>query len=108
MGVEVVATDEDIREELYSLVKAGMAGAESKRNSERVRANMGTAVNKGIHVGRPPYGLRSIKDIKEATVTVRWELDPLEAPIVREMYRLAVEENLGYKAIADKLTEPRI
>jgi site-specific DNA recombinase len=104
LGVEVVATDEDIREELVLLVRAGVAGAESRKNSERVRANMGTAVNKGIHVGRPPYGLRSIKDIKGTTVTVHWELDPVEAPIAREMYQMAVEENLGYKAIADKLT----
>ena len=65
---------------------------------------MGTAIGKGIHVGRPPYGLRSMKDIKGTTVTIHWELDPVEAPIAREMYRLAVEENLGYKAIADKLT----
>jgi site-specific DNA recombinase len=89
---------------LFYWLRRGVAGAESRRNSERVRANMGTAVNKGIHVGRPPYGLKPIKDIKGSTVTIHWELDPVEAPITREMYRLAVEENLGYKAIADKLT----
>ena len=65
---------------------------------------MGSAITKGIHVGRPPYGLRPIKDIKESKVTIHWEIDPTEAPIVREMYRLAVEENLGYKVIADRLS----
>jgi len=104
IGVSVVATDEDIREEIVLMVKAWSAGEESKKNSERVRANMGSAISKGVHVGRPPYGLRSTKDYKGSTVTTHWELDPVEAPIVREMYRLAVEENLGYKAIADKLT----
>jgi len=104
-GISVVATDENISEELILLVKAGVAGAESRRNSERVRANMGTSVSKGIHVGRPPYGLRSIKDYKGSTVTINWELDPTEAPIVREMCRLALEKNMGYKAIADKLTD---
>ncbi len=104
LGIEVVATDEDIHEEIVLLVKAGVAGVESRRNSERVRANMGSAISKGVHVGRPPYGLRSIKDYKGSSVTTHWELDPVEAPIVKEMYRLAVEENLGYKAIADKLT----
>jgi site-specific DNA recombinase len=69
-----------------------------------VRANMGTAIGKGIHVGRPPYGLRAVKDVKGDKVTVHWELDPAEAPIARKMYRLAIEENLGYKAIADRLT----
>jgi site-specific DNA recombinase len=53
-GVTVVATDEDIQEELMLLLKAGMAGAESRRNSERVRANMGSAIKKGVHVGRAP------------------------------------------------------
>jgi site-specific DNA recombinase len=104
LGIEVVATDEDIHEEIILLVKAGVAGAESRRNSERVRANMGTAVGKGIHVGRPPYGLRPVKDVKDSTVTIHWELDPVEAPIAREMVRLRVAENLGHKAIADKLT----
>ena len=53
---------------------------------------MGKAISKGVHVGRPPYGLKSIKDIKGSTVTIHWELDPAETPIVREMYHLAVEE----------------
>lgn len=103
-GVTVIATDEDIREEIILLVKAGVAGAESKRNSERVRANMGAAIRKGVHVGRPPYGLMSIKDVKGSIVTTRWEFDPTEMPIVREMRRLRVEENLGFKSIADNLT----
>ena len=45
--VSVIATDEDIQEELILLIKAGIAGAESRRTSERVRANMGRAVEKG-------------------------------------------------------------
>jgi site-specific DNA recombinase len=103
-GVTVVATDEDIKEELMLLLKAGIAGAESKRNSERVRANMGSAIAKGIHVGRPPYGLRSIKFSQDGKETINWELDPIESPITKEMVRLKLEENLGYKGIADALT----
>ena len=100
-GVAVIATDEDIREELLLLIKAGMAGAESRRTSERVRAYMGRAVEKGVHVGRPPYGYRRFREAEGA----RWEQDPLEAPIVREMFAVSVEENVGYKAIADRLSE---
>ncbi len=103
-GIKVVATDEDISEELVLLVKAGMAGAESRRTSERVRTNMGRAVAKGVHAARPPYGLKPVREIIDSKVNVRWELDPDEAPVVREMLRLAVEENLGYKAIGDRLT----
>lgn len=100
-GVTIVATDEDINEELMLLIKAGIAGAESQRTSERVRANMSRAVSKGVHAARAPYGLRRVYEGRE----VRWEIDPIEAPIVREMYRLAVEENLGFKSIADRLTD---
>ena len=99
-GIEIIATDEDIKEELMLLIKAGMAGAESRRTSERVRAYMGKAVEKGVHFGRPPYGYRPIRRVGG----VLWEQDPDEAPIVRQMYRLAVEENRGYKGIGDQLS----
>jgi len=106
LGVSVVATDEQIEEELVLLVKAGIAGAESGRNSERVRANMARAVQKGVHVGRPPYGLKPIREIRNGkAVVAKWQRDVIEAPIVREMHRLSMEENLGYKAIADRLND---
>ncbi len=67
---------------------------------------MGRAVEKGLQAGRPPFGLKPIREIKEGgRVDTPWALDPIEAPIAREMFRLAVEENLGYKAIADRLTQ---
>ena len=103
-GVSVVATDEDLQEELLLLLRAGMAGAESRRTSERVRANMSRVVEKGVQAGRPPYGLRPIREVVDSKLQTRWELHPIEAPIARQMFRLAVEENLGYKGIADQLT----
>ncbi|MFC2039036.1 recombinase family protein, partial [Chloroflexota bacterium] len=103
-GVKVVATDEDIGEELILLVKAGVAGAESRRTSERVKSNMSRAVAKGVHAAKPPYGLRPLRLIKNGEMNVTWELDPIEYPIVRDMFRLAIEENLGFKAIGDRLS----
>ena len=50
-GVTVEVTDEDIGEELMLLVRAGMAGAESRRTSERVKANMERIVSRGTHSG---------------------------------------------------------
>ena len=100
-GVSIVATDEDLTEELILLVKAGIAGAETRRTSERVRANMARVVQKGVHVARAPYGLRRIYVGRH---DVEWELHPTEAPVVREMYRLAMEENFGFKRIGDRLT----
>ena len=100
-GISVVATDEDLTEGLLLLVRAGIAGAESTRNSERMKANMRRAIEKGSHAARAPFGLRRVYEGRNS----RWELDPVEAPIVREMYRLAVEENLGFKAIGDRLSD---
>jgi hypothetical protein len=45
-----------------------------------------------------------IREIKGGKVETIWQLDPTEAPIAREMFRLATEENLGNKSIADRLT----
>ncbi len=54
---------------------------------------------KGVHFGRAPYGYRRTKINDE----VRWEQEPAEAEIVREMFRLSTEENLGHKSVADRL-----
>jgi site-specific DNA recombinase len=45
-----------------------------------------------------------VKDLQAGKVEVRWELHPEEAPVVREMWRLAVQENLGFKAIGDRVS----
>ncbi len=105
-GVSVEATDQDIAEELMLMVHAGVAGHESKRTSERVRANMVNIVKSGTHSGKAPFGFRSVKEIVDGRArVVRWEHVEDEAAIVREMFRLSVEENLGFKAIADGLNE---
>lgn len=103
-GISVEATDQDISEELMLLVNAGMAGHESKRTSERVRANMVNIVKSGTHSGKAPYGFKAVKEIVAGKArVVRWEHDEDEVEIVREMVRLSVQENLGFKAIADNL-----
>ena len=104
-GISVIATDEDIQEELQLLIKAYMAGAESRRISERVRSTMSKAIAKGIHVGNAPYGLRAVRQIKDDRLSVSWEINDQEASIVRLMCQLAVNERLGYKGIADRLTD---
>jgi len=103
-GIQVIATDEDLSQEIYLLIRAYLAGAESERNSERVRANMAKAIRKGTHVGREPFGFRRVKAIENNRVVTKWEIDLTQARAVRRMYELAVKENLGYKAIADRLT----
>lgn len=105
-GVSVEATDQDIKDEMMLIVNAGMTGHESKRTSERVQANMNNSARKGVHSGPPPYGLRPVREIQDGkAVVVQWEIEKTEAEIIKEMARLSVEENLGYKAIADSLNE---
>ena len=88
------------------MVHAGMAGHESKRISERVRANMGNSIRKGTHSGKAPYGFRSVREIIDGrAIVVRWEIEETEGEIIREMARLSSEENLGFKAISDNLNE---
>jgi site-specific DNA recombinase len=105
-GVSVEATDQDIQDELILMVMAGVAGHESKRTSERVRANMGNIVKRGIHSGKAPFGFRSVREIVDGRArVVRWEIEEPEAEIIREMARLCTDENLGFKGISDTLNE---
>lgn len=105
-GVSVEVTDEDIKEEMLLLIRAGMAGAESKRTSERVKSNMVRIVSKGTHSGRIPFGFKPVHRIEGAKAVVdHWEIEPTQAEVIREMYRLAVEENNGFLNIANELND---
>jgi DNA invertase Pin-like site-specific DNA recombinase len=97
--IRVSLTDEDVSEELILLMRSGLAGAKSRRTSERVRSCMTSRVAKGVHFGRAPYGYRRTKVNDE----VRWDREPAEAAVVREMFRLSTEENQGHKSVADRL-----
>ena len=107
VGVTVCATDEDIKEELILLVRAGLAGAESKKNSMRVKSNMGRVVSRGTHIGRVPFGFDGIRKIHpdgKARIS-EFALNDSEAALIRFMYNLAVNLNLGFKIIADRLND---
>lgn len=104
-NVEVVATDEDIHEELVLLLKAGIAGQESKRTSERIVEKQMKAAQRGTHFGRAPYGYQrkakiDPEDPEQKRLIVWYEPEPSEAAAVREMYRLYVRDNMGPKTIA--------
>ena len=94
-GITVESINEDLKEELLLLVRAGIAGTESRRTS----AASFKAAQKGRHMSRPPYGYRQVRDGE----AVRWEQVPEEAEAIRLAYRLFVEENRGYMAVANEL-----
>ena len=60
-----------------------------------------------MHAARPPFGLRPIRRVEDGKPQVSWEINPDEAATLREMFHLTVEENLGFKAIADRLNADR-
>ena len=107
-GIAVEVTDEDIgtvEDELLLLLRAAMAGQESKKIGERVRYTMRHAVSeRGVKVGRAPYGLRRTYD-PETGEQKAWEIDPEQQAVIAEAVRLAVEDNVGFNKIANRLTE---
>ena len=98
-GTTVESISEDLKEELLLLVRAGMAGAESRRISERVSMAHLKAATKGRLVNRLPYGLTKLYDTEGKSEVVQV---PKEAAVIREAYELAIA-NRGFKAIADEL-----
>ena len=98
-GIEVLSISEDLKEELLLLVRAGIAGADSKRTGERVTMALRTAASNGKLVNKLPYGLTKVRDSQGERV----EIVPGEAEAIRSAYELATVQNMGYKAVADEL-----
>jgi site-specific DNA recombinase len=98
-GITIQSVNEDLREELLLLVRAGIAGQESKRTSERVRMALREAASRGKLVSKLPFGYAKVRDWQGERV----EQVPQEAEAVRLAYELATVQNKGYKAIADEL-----
>ena len=98
-GVTVQSVNEDLQEELMLLLRAGIAGQESKRTGERVSLALREAVSRGRYVSKLPLGYRKIKDSEG----VRIEQEPREAEAVRLAYELATNRNMGYRTMAQEL-----
>ncbi|MCI0781125.1 MAG: recombinase family protein [Chloroflexi bacterium] len=98
-GTTVESINEDLREELMLLLRAGIAGQESKRTSERVISALRKAAEKGKLVSKLPFGYIKVRDADGERI----EQVPGEAAAIRLAYKLATERNLGYKGMADEL-----
>ena len=98
-GITVQSITEDLREELMLLLRAGIAGQDSKRTSERVTQALRKAAEQGKIVSKLPYGYVKIRDAEGERV----EQVPREAEAIRLAYKLATVHNLGYKKMADEL-----
>ena len=98
-GITVQSINEDLEEELMLLLRAGIAGQESKRTGERVSLALREAVSRGRYVSKLPFGYTKIKDFEgERIVQV-----PQEAEAVRLAYELATRCNMGFRSMAQEL-----
>lgn len=79
------------------LIEAWQDRGDDERRRERVRMAMRRRALRGEALGRPPYGYR--------VVAHHLEPDAEEAEVVREIFRLAREDDLGVRRIAGVLNE---
>ena len=77
---------------------ASLHDAASEGAGERVRAAMRRKAVKGEVLGRPPYGYK-------VGARRRLELVPEEAVVVRYIFRLYLQEQMGIRLIARRLNE---
>ncbi len=98
-GVAVHSINEDLREELMLLLRAGIAGQESRRTSERVVMALREAAKRGKLVSKLPFGYVKIRDQDGEHI----EQVPEEAAAIRLAYEQATDRNMGFKAVADEL-----
>ena len=98
-GITVRSINEDLKDQLMLLIRAGIAGEESKRTGERVSMALREAASRGKYVSKLPFGYDKIKDFAgERIVQV-----PREAEAVRLAYELATTRNMGFKLMAQEL-----
>ena len=118
LGIEVWTIKEGLLDtqgdidRLTLFIKFWSNERESRKTGERVKAAQQEMVKQGKHVGGyAPYGYELVyngeigshgRSLKELRIVES------EASIVREIFRLAVEENLGSYAIAKRLNERHI
>jgi len=107
-GLEVVflkgAADDTPEGKLLFLMQGGIAEYERTKIAERTRRGKQYWARQGALVaGVSPYGYRFIR--RSDTQRAHLEIDEYQATVVRDMYRMLVEEQLSMRAIAIALTE---
>ena len=90
-GITVQSINEDLDEELMLLLRAGIAGQESKRTSERVSMSLREAFSRGKLVSKLPFGYVKVHDRDGVHV----EQVPEEAEAIRLAYQLATVRNMA-------------
>ncbi len=100
LGVSVISAQTG-REAIRELVSTWAGRGEGTPVSEKVRMAMRRKAVRGEVLGRPPFGYR-------VGPRHRLELVPEEAIVVRYIFRLYLNENLGIRKIAGQLNEEEV
>lgn len=118
LGIEVWTIKEGLlstkgaTERLTLFLKFWCNESESRKTGERVKAAQTEMIKQGKHVGGyAPYGYEFVYSGEIGThgrAIKKLQIVESQAIIVREIFRLCVEENLGSYAIAKRLNEQHI
>lgn len=100
-NVTVDSLNDDTSEFVMVALSAWKADQESKRIGQRVKDASHRAVREGRPMGQFPYGYRRQRDESG----FRMVPDPDEAAVVREIYRLYVEDGLSMSDIRTVLNQ---
>ena len=107
-GVEVVflkgSVDETPEGKLLLHMQGAIAEYERTKIAERTRRGKLYWARQGAMVGgHAPYGYRFVR--RTETERAHLEVEESRAPVVREMYRWLVEEQMSTRGIAQRLTQ---
>jgi DNA invertase Pin-like site-specific DNA recombinase len=107
-GIRVLSVSQDLRDDPMGKLMEGLFECidqyESEINGLRTSAALREAVRQGYYpAGQTPFGFRKAAvELRPGVTRYRLEPDPVEAPMVREVFRLYVTES-GAKAVAQEL-----
>lgn len=115
LGIEVwtikegLLSSSDSTQRLLVYLKFWGNENESRKTSQRVKAAQSEMVKQGKYVGgKAPYGYELVYSgeiSNHGRALKKLQIKESEAKIVREIFRLSVEENLGAYSIAKRLNE---
>jgi len=101
LGVKVIIADDDTADPLEVALQVWHAQLQGEAKGDKVKEAMRIKAIKGRGLGKPPFGYRIGADKK-------LEIVPAEADTVELIYKLYLQDNMGFRLIARHLNEQGI
>ena len=98
LDCRVVCDDSDAPDALQAVLRQWKSGSSTGSRRERIREGMRAKAARAMGLGKPPFGYR---------IGAEGTLVPVEseAKVVRTIYRLYLEQDLGVRSIARELND---